>query len=102
MLAFVTSLRHPHDSTDYLRVEQLLHQTLGPLAQQPSRDFHVFVVGNRAPASALPEQTTFVEVDFPPPVPTRGAQFGREPIVRDKGTKIGLASPRPGASRPTT
>ena len=90
MLAFVTSLRHPQNSTDYAHVERLLQDTLGSLAQQTSRDYHVFVVGNQAPAVPLPPQTTFVPVDFPPPVTTRGARFGREPFVRDKGTKIGV------------
>ncbi|GAA4174883.1 glycosyltransferase family A protein [Gryllotalpicola koreensis] len=48
------------------------------------------MVGNRAPAFALPRKTTFVPVDFPPPVATSGPRFPLGPFVHDKGTKIGI------------
>lgn len=90
VLAFITSLRHPRNSDDYGRVERLLEQTLTSVCNQTSPDFAVFVVGNREPSFRLPPRSTFVPVDFPPPVATQGPQFGREPFVWDKGTTIGV------------
>lgn len=90
MLAFVTSLRHPLNSTDYTRIESLLAESLASVCAQTSQDFAVFVVGNRRPTAALPPKVTFVEVDFPPPVPTAGPRFDLGPFVWDKGTKIGI------------
>jgi hypothetical protein len=72
VLAFVTSLRHPDNASDYGRVEELLRRTLRSIAQQTSDDYIVIVVGNRAPSFALPPRARFVYVDFPAaPEPTR-------------------------------
>jgi hypothetical protein len=90
MLAFVTSLRHPQNSSDYRRVEDLLELTLASVTAQTSDDYAVVVVGNKAPSFALPPKVHFVEVDFPPPAPPTGARTAREPFVWDKGTKIGI------------
>jgi len=90
LLAFVTSLRHPHNSADYGRVEQLLAETLRSVTAQTSDEYVVYVVGNREPGFTLPARTTFVPVDFPPPVDVAGPQFELGPFVRDKGTKIGI------------
>jgi hypothetical protein len=91
VIAFLTSLRHPLNSADYGHVEALLEETLASVAAQTNRDFHVFVVGNREPSFDLGPQTSFVGVDFPPPVDRAGPQFELAPFVRDKGTKIGIA-----------
>lgn len=90
MIAFVTSLRHPVNSDDYLQVERLLRNTLQSLTAQDHPDFAVFVVGNKKPDFALPDSVRFVPVDFPPPVLTRGPRTPRDVFVRDKGTKIGV------------
>jgi hypothetical protein len=90
VIAFVTSLRHPHNSADYDRVEQLLSETLASVTAQTCDDYVVYVVGNREPAFPLPDRTTFVPVDFPPPVDVAGPQFELGPFVHDKGTKIGI------------
>jgi len=90
MLAFITSLRHPLNSADYGRVEQLLADTLASVTAQTSDDFHVFVVGNKRPDFDLGPRVTFVPVDFPPPVNTPGPRTARAPFVWDKGTKIGV------------
>lgn len=90
MLAFVTSLRHPQNSVDYTRVEELLRKTLASVTAQTSDDFVVIVVGNKEPSFALPDRVHFVHADFPPPAPPTGAQTARAPFVWDKGTKIGL------------
>lgn len=90
MLAFITSLRHPQNSADYARVEELLQETLNSVAQQTVDDYVVIVVGNRHPDFELPPRTEFVQVDFEAPAPPTGPRTAREPFVRDKGTKIGV------------
>lgn len=90
MLAFVTSLRHPQNSADYGRVEELLSETLDSVSQQTSDEFVVIVVGNQAPAFDLPDKVHFVPVDFDPPAPPTGPRTDRAPFVWDKGTKIGI------------
>ncbi|GAA2534600.1 glycosyltransferase family A protein [Mycolicibacterium diernhoferi] len=90
MLAFITTLRHPHNSADYGRVEALLQDTLASIARQTCDDYVVIVVGNRAPSFPLPSRTHFVEVDFVRPSLQRTAQTGNAPLVWDKGTKVGV------------
>jgi hypothetical protein len=90
MLAFVTSLRHPHNSADYRRVEELLRLTLGSLTAQTSGDYVVLVVGNRAPDLDLGERVRFVPVDFAAPEAAQGPHADRSRFVRDKGSKIGV------------
>jgi len=90
MLAFITSLRHPQNSADYGRVEELLRETLDSVTQQTSDDFVVIVVGNKRPDFALPDRVHFVPVDFAPPAPPTGPRTERAPFVWDKGTKIGV------------
>ncbi len=90
MLTFVTSLRHPHNSNDYGRVESLLMETLRSVTQQDSDEFGVVVVGNRAPSAPLPPKVRFVEVDFAPPSRTSGPQTGHEAVLLDKGTKLAV------------
>lgn len=96
MLAFITTLRHPHNSADYARVETLLRDTLGSLTRQVCDEYVVIVVGNRRPTFPLPARTHFVEVDFPPPSPRAGPQTGMPSVIWDKGTKatIGLIAAR--------
>lgn len=90
MLAFVTTLRHPQNSVDYDRVEQLLLDTLRSVTQQSADDYVVIVVGNQRPGFELPPRTEFVQVEFPAPAPPTGAQTARAPFVWDKGTKLGV------------
>lgn len=95
MLAFVTSLRHPRNSGDYHRVEQLLDDTLRSLLRQDHDDFGIWVVGNREPAR-LPAGVHYVGVDFPPPSTKTSPRTGRAAVLLDKGTKlvIGLLAAR--------
>jgi hypothetical protein len=90
MLAFVTSLRHPDNATDYARIEELLQETLASIAGQSADDYVVIVVGNRQPSFSLPDRVTFVPVDFAPPEAVNGPHADRDGFVRDKGTKIGV------------
>jgi hypothetical protein len=96
MLAFITTLRHPHNSADYGRVESLLQNTLESLTRQSCNDYVAFVVGNRKPSFPMPPRTVFVEVDFPPPSDVEGPRTGPAPVIWDKGTKnaIGLIAAR--------
>jgi hypothetical protein len=101
VLAFITSVRNPHNSTDYERVEMLLQRTLKSVCSQTDRDFRVIVVANRPPSFALPENVELIVVDFPPPDTYKGSQITNRAIRRDKGTKLAvglLAARRLGAS----
>ena len=100
MLAFITSLRHPLNSSDYGRVERLLQDTLTSVRRQDTGEFTVFVVGNEMP-SALPEGVEFIHVDFPPPSPVAGPHIPRPRVRLDKGAKLAiglLAAKQAGAS----
>ncbi|WP_332643168.1 glycosyltransferase [Aeromicrobium sp.] len=90
MLAFITTLRHPSNSNDYYRVEQLLKETLRSVTNQTSDDFVVIVVGNQKPEFKLPKNTHFVQVKFKAPAPA-AVRVSRKPFIRDKGTKLGIA-----------
>jgi hypothetical protein len=90
LLAFVTSLRHPQNSAEYARVEELLKTTLDSVTGQTTDEFVTIVVGNRPPAFDMPSRTHFVAVDFPPPSVHNGPRTPMKSFVWDKGTKIGI------------
>lgn len=89
MIAFVTSLRHPRNATNYGHVEALLRETLHSVTQQTCDDYVVIVVGNKAPSFPLPDKVHFVQVDFRAPA-APGERISRGSLIRDKGTKIGV------------
>ena len=91
MLAFVTTLRHPQNSSDYDNVEQLLQDSLRSISRQSCDDHITVIVGNQLPRFALPPRTHFIEVDFEPPSPVRGPRTGMDAVIWDKGTKTGVA-----------
>lgn len=92
-ISFLTSVRHPANSSDYARVERLLTRTLTSLSKQTSADFEVVVVANRRLdlAPALRRHTRQVVVSFPPPSDHRGPMTGRDAVLMDKGTKLAIA-----------
>lgn len=90
MLVFITSVRHPHNATDYSRVERLLQRTLTSVCAQNDRDFRVVVVANQPLSVATTKEVETVVVDFPPPSDHHGSQIDREAILRDKGTKLAV------------
>jgi hypothetical protein len=90
MLVFITSVRHPHNATNYDRVERLLQRTLASVCAQNDRDFRVVVVANQPLSFATSEEVETVVVDFPAPSDHRGAQTGREAILHDRGTKLAV------------
>jgi hypothetical protein len=87
MLVFVTAVMHPDFAENYDRIERLLQRTLRSIDRQTDRGFRVIVVGNRAPAFALPASAEFVRVDFPSPLKTIG--LSAETSL-DKGTKVAV------------
>ncbi|GLP76433.1 hypothetical protein TUM20983_35430 [Mycobacterium antarcticum] len=91
MLAFVTTLRHPENSSDYADVEQLLEDSLQSISQQTCDDYITVIVGNQRPRFTLPPRTHFIEVDFDPPSPIRAPGTGPSAAIWDKGTKTGVA-----------
>src|ERR671914_2313327 len=90
MLAFIISVRHPDNASDYRHVERLLERTLASVSGQEHRSFRIVVVGNRHPEFDLPECCEFVAVDFPPPSTIRSARTEREAVLKDKGTKLAV------------
>ena len=99
VLAFITSLRHPHNSDDYGRVERLLADSLASVLRQDCPDFTVWVVGNRRPAR-LPARVEWVQVDFRPPSEVAGPLTGVEAVLLDKGTKLAIGLVASQAARP--
>lgn len=93
MLVFITSLRHPQNSSNYAKVEQLLDRTLRSVCAQTDDRFKVVVVCNQIP-TGIPAfiNVHYVKVDFPPPSEVNQARTGLPAVLKDKGTKyvIGL------------
>jgi hypothetical protein len=89
MLVFVTSLRHPLNSSSYDRIEQLLERTLASVCAQTSERFRVIVVCHRIPKIRYDERhVEFVLVDFAPPSAVQGPRTGIQAVRRDKGSKL--------------
>ena len=91
MLGFITSVRHPLNSNDFDRVEELLRTTLETWANQTDDRWIGIVVGNAEPSFELPEKVRFVKVDFDPPSLHAGPRTGLAAVWRDKGTKLAIA-----------
>lgn len=93
MIAFITSVRHPNNSTNYKKVEYLLERTLKSVCGQKDQDYCVIVVCNKVPTSfSSSEKVHFVQVDFPPPSLLQEARIEIPAILKDKSTKyvVGL------------
>ncbi|MDQ0644599.1 hypothetical protein [Microbacterium murale] len=96
VLAFVTSMRHPHNSTDYPAVEAMLRESLTAWLGQSDPRFVIVVVANRLVDLPRDDRVHEVQVSFPPPSDARTPRTGIAAVLRDKGTKnaIGLARAR--------
>lgn len=91
MFCFVTSVRHPLNSSDYGRVLQLLRDTLSSVCAQEHADFRVVVVCNEVPSKPYEDpRVVFVPVDFPPPSTLNGPRTGLPAIRRDRGAKYAV------------
>jgi hypothetical protein len=93
MLVFIIPVKHPARSRSYETVALLLKQTLRSVCRQTRDDFRVIVVSNRTPRySERFKNTSFVEVDFPPPETPHSVNEEHSHVYIDKGCKhaIGL------------
>lgn len=96
VLAFVTSIRHPRNSTDYASVEAMLRQSVTAWLGQADPRFAIVVVANRSVELPRDDRVHQVQVSFPPPSDERTPRTGIAAVLRDKGTKnaIGLTLAR--------
>lgn len=96
VLGFVTSIRHPHNSTDYAAVEAMLRESVTAWLGQTDPRFVIVVVANRPVELPQDERLHQVQVSFPPPSDARAPRTGIAAVLRDKGTKnaVGLARAR--------
>lgn len=91
MIAFVTTIRHPHNSSDYERVGQLLSDSLRSVVRQRNEDLVVVVVHNERPIVSVEDpRIHYVQVDFDRPSEESGPMIGFSEFVRDKGTKCAV------------
>ena len=89
MLVFITPIRHPHNSTNFRKVEELFEMTLRSICHQSDIHFHVVVVCNSRPnISFIDNRISYHIVDYPPPCNIRSAKLHQTDQVRDKGMKI--------------
>ena len=95
-LAFITTLRHPHNSNDYREVERIFSQSAASWLRQSHPDIALVVVANRRPPLPDDPRVHYAEVDFAPPSDVNGPRTGIAAVLRDKGTKnaIGVAVAR--------
>jgi hypothetical protein len=97
MLAFVTTIRHPHNAVSYQRVGHLLDATLRSIVRQTSTAFVIVVVHNELPTFELADaRISTVKVDFPAPSTANTPRIPFDLFQRDKGTKcvVGLTMAR--------
>lgn len=91
MLVFISSLRHPQNSTSYEKIEKLLNRTLNSVCQQTDENFQVIIVCNQVPQQSYSHaKVEFVTANFPPPSPVKGTAITREAVLKDKGSKYFL------------
>jgi hypothetical protein len=89
MVTFITSIRHPHNSNDFAKVEALFEMSLKSVCAQTDPNFRVMVVANDVPRVTFKDsRVDYHVVDFPCPAPQRGPATGMTALARDKGTKL--------------
>jgi hypothetical protein len=89
MLVFLTSIRHPHNSNDFRRVETLFEMSLRSVCAQIDSEFRVVVVCNEKPTIEFCDSRVIYHVvDFPAPSKERRATIPIDDLVIDKGTKL--------------
>lgn len=89
MVIFLTSIRHPHDSNNYSKVESLFEMSLRSVCSQTDPNFGVVVVANDIPRINFKDpRVTYHIVDFPCPDLQANSPASIRTLVRDKGTKL--------------
>ena len=88
MLAFVTTIRHPTNSSSFARVGRLLDATLRSVCRQSDESFRVIIVHNVMPTVEYHNpRISDIQVDFPAPSSSRTARIDFSLFRRDRGTK---------------
>lgn len=89
MVVFLTSLRHPLNSNNYTRVEQLFETSLCSVCNQTSDEFRVVAVCNQLPQIHFKDERVIYHiVDFPPPSQQSTAHIPGGARGIDKGSKL--------------
>ncbi|HYV35654.1 MAG TPA: glycosyltransferase family A protein [Gemmataceae bacterium] len=89
MLVFVTAIKHPNNSANFRRVEQLLEISLRSICSQTDPEFRVVVVCNVKPQVAFDDdRIVYHSVDYPAPASKGQTAVAYNAYVRDKGTKL--------------
>jgi hypothetical protein len=96
IVAFITTIRHPLNSTDYPSVQRLAHESVTSWLRQTDSRFVIIVVSNEPVPLPTDSRVHPLLVSFPPPSSRRTPRTGLEAVLRDKGTKnaIGLTRAR--------
>jgi hypothetical protein len=96
MIVFLTSIRHPQTSNNFLEVEQLLETTVSSILAQTDPEFRVIIVCNQVPRlKVVDARIVYHKVEFPAPPDNQQAGFSGprwqlwdRPAAHDKGTKL--------------
>src|SRR5438046_2089763 len=89
MLAFVTAIRHPNNTNNIQRVEELFEVTLQSMCSQLDAAFRVIVVCNELPKIRFSDpRVHYHKVTFPAPCAPGMPVSDIEVAIRDKGTRI--------------
>jgi hypothetical protein len=89
MVTFLTSIRHPHNSNNFAKVESLFEMSLRSVCSQSDPNFRVVVVANAVPRIDFADsRVSYHIVDFPCPDPKRSSEVSINALFRDKGTKL--------------
>jgi hypothetical protein len=89
MVTFLTSIRHPHNSNNFAKVESLFEMSLRSVCSQTDPNFRVVVVANDIPRINFTDsRVSYHIVDFPCPDPQRSSAVSMNALARDKGTKL--------------
>lgn len=93
MLVFISAIKHPHNSSDYNRVEELLYQTLKNLCGQTVDNFKVVIVCNQIPSwqSEFDDVVHFVKCHMSPITNVNSNRVGLDVGHLDKGIKLACA-----------
>jgi hypothetical protein len=103
MITFITSIRHPNSSHNYIRVWEILKKTLYSVCGQSNENFRVIVVANEILDDFSDDNrivnTEFIEVDFPssvekmPEIPDRNGRWvGIRSVRLDKASKYTIGT----------
>lgn len=89
MVVFLTSIRHPQNSNNFEKVEDLFETTLHSVFSQRDPNFKFVVVCNQIPNVKFNDpKLVYHVVDFPPQSPERKTPTGMSAHYYDKGTKL--------------